>query len=101
MPSAVERRIEVAGLLGDDDDPIILPVIGEADAEPIEDAPARRRQQPQIDAVLVGQDAVAVAVEDLQLVQAPGESADERDLSAGEDRRAPAQQFLRVTSRAA
>ncbi len=70
-----QRRLEIAGLLGHDDDPIILPVIGERDAEAVEDAPARRRQQPQIDAVLVGKDGVAVLFEDLQLIHAAGEDS--------------------------
>ncbi len=90
----VDRRVDVGGLLGDDDDPVILAVIGEADAKPVKDAAARRHQKPQVDAVLVSHDAVAVAVEDLELIEAPGEGGDQRDLSPGEDRRPPAQQLL-------
>ena len=56
----IQRRRDVAGLLGDDDEVIVLSVFGERDAEAIEDPPAQRRQQPQVDAVFVGENRVAV-----------------------------------------
>ena len=90
----VERRCDVAGLLGDDDEPIVLVIVGERHAEAVEDAPARRRQQPQIDAVLVGQHRVAVRLEDLELVHAPGKDGDERRLAAGENGRSPGEELL-------
>ena len=89
-----ERRLEVASLLGHDDDPEIVPVGGERDAKTVDDAPARRRQEAQIDAVLVGEDGVAVLFEDLQLVEATAEQRGEHALTAREQRRAAGEQLL-------
>src|SRR5213075_331223 len=70
---AIALRVpEIAGLLGDDDDAIIGPVVGERCAKAVEDAPARRGQKPHVNAVLLSHDRVFVAVEDLQLVHAGG-----------------------------
>src|SRR5262249_49162589 len=68
--------------------------VGHADAKPVEDAAARRDQEPQIDAVLVGQHPIAVFFDDLQLVEPPAESGDQRDLAAGEQCRPAAEQLL-------
>ena len=90
----VERRRDIAGLLGDDDEMIVLLVFGERDPEAIENSPAHRRYQPQADAVLVREDRVTLRVHDLQLVHPPADGGEKQCLTAGEDRRAPGEQLL-------
>ena len=87
-----QRRLDIAGLLRHDDDAVIAPVVGEGDAEAVEDAPAHRRQQPQIDAVLLGEDRIAVALQDLQLVQAGDQRGAEHPLPRREQGGPPGQQ---------
>ena len=89
----VEGRRDVAGLLGDDDEMIILAVIGERDAEAVENPPAQRREQPQAHPVLVGEHRVAIRIQDLQLVHPPGDGGEQYRLTAREDRRAPGEQL--------
>ena len=90
----VERGFEIARLLRHDNDLIVLPVVGDRNAGAVEDAAASRRQQPQIDAVLVGQEAVAVFFEDLQVVHTAGKDARQRRLAAGEQRRPAGETLL-------
>ncbi len=91
-----QRRLEIAGLLGDDDNTIIRAIVGEGDAEAVEDPPARRSQKPQVDAVLVRHDGVAILVDDLQLIHAAGKGDTEQRLAAGEKGRSPGEEFLAV-----
>ena len=91
-----QRHFEIAGLLGNDNDAVIRPVVGERDTEAVEDPPARRGEKPQIDAVLVGHDGVTILVEDLQLVHAAGEGGAEQCLAAGEQGGSPGEEFLAV-----
>ena len=74
----------------------MLPVLGERDAEAVEDAAARRRQQPQIDAVLLGQDRVPVVLQDLQLVHPRRQRGGEQRLAAGQQRGAAGQSLVAV-----
>ncbi len=89
-----QSLLDIAGLFGDEDEVIILPVVGQRRAEAIEDTSSRRRQKPQVDAVFVRQDAVAVRFEDLQLVHTAGQCCDQQRLPPGERRRAPRQHPL-------
>ncbi len=90
----VEGRRNIARLLGDDDQAIVLMVIGERNTEAVEDAPARRCQKPQTDPVLVCEHGVAVGLQDLQLIHAGCEGGDEHRLAAGKDRCTPAEELL-------
>src|SRR5258708_34934186 len=84
----VERRRDIAGLLRDDDEMIVLLVFGERDPETIENSPAHRRYQPQADAVLVRENRIALRVNNLQLVHSPADAGEKQSLTASEDRRA-------------
>jgi len=90
----VERRRDIAGLLGDDDKMIVLLVFGERDPEAIENSPAHRRYQPQADAVLVRENRITLRVQNLQLVHSPADGGEKQSLTASEDRRAPGEQLL-------
>jgi len=80
----IERRLEIGGLLRYDDDPVIAAVLGHRHAETIDNAATRRRQQPQVDAVLLGKNRVPVLLQYLQLVHPPGKSGGQQRLAAGE-----------------
>ncbi len=72
---AVERGLHVAGLLADHHHAQVLAVDGERAAGAVEDLAARRRQQADVDAVLLRHHPVELALLDLQLAQAQGERA--------------------------
>ena len=76
--------VHVARILAHDHDPEILRVVGEHDATPVEDQPARRRDEPQVDAVLLGQKLVLLCLLDLQLAHPEAECADRRHLYAAQ-----------------
>ena len=84
-----QGRLEVAGLLRDHDDAVIVLVVGDRNAKPVVNAAARRHHQPQVDPVLVGQNRIPVLLQDLQLVHSADDRCPEQRLSAGEQRRAP------------
>ena len=56
-------------LLGNQDDAVIAAVVGELDAEAVEDAAAQRREQALVDAVVLGARHELVAFDDLQLIE--------------------------------
>ena len=85
IAEGVEGRRDIAGLLGDDDELIILAIVGERDAEPVENSPAQRRQQPKVHSVLVGEDRVSIRIQDLQLVHSSGERHEQHRLTARDD----------------
>ena len=65
----------VRGLLRHQQHAIIAPVVGQLDAETVDDAAARRGEQPLADAVVLGLGHVLVAVADLELIEATGQHA--------------------------
>ena len=71
-----------------------MPVFGESYAKAVDDAPAGWRHKPQIDAVFVGEDGIAVFFKDLQLVHAGREDGAERHLAAGEEGDPAGEQLL-------
>ena len=89
----VERRGDVAALVGDELGAVGRAVRGERDAEAVEDAAARRRDQPDADAVLVGEHLVAVRLNHLEEIEPARDGAEERRLAAGEQQRAPGQKL--------
>ena len=66
----LQHAVDLARLLAHHHDAEILLVDRQRHAEPVQDLPARRRQQPHIDAVFLRQHGVAVGFEDLQIVHA-------------------------------
>ena len=62
-------RHAFGGLLGHQQHAVIAPVVGQLDAEAVQDAAARRRDQAFGDAVVLGLGLVFVAVADLQLIE--------------------------------
>ena len=81
----VQRLVKVQRRLGHQDQPIVEPVLGKHLAEAVEDAAPRRRQELHVDAVLVGQDLVALGVDDLELIETPGEPGGQQRLRAADD----------------
>ena len=89
----VERRADIGGLLGDQQGAPVQLVAGDHGAEAVQDAAARRRDQPRADPVLLGQRGVARALDHLHLVEprrrAPPSSRDlaahQQQGAAGED----------------
>ena len=77
-------RLEITGLLRNNDNAVIGLVIGERNAEAIVNAAAGRHQESQVDPVLVRQNRVAVFLQDLQLVHAADDRRPEQRLTAGE-----------------
>ena len=75
----VQRLLDAfRGLLRHQQHAIIAPVVGKLDAETVEDAAARRGQQPLIDAVVLGLGHVLIAVADLELIKAAGQNREDR-----------------------
>ena len=70
LADGIERLLHAIGrLLGHQQHAVVAPVVGELDAEAVEDAPARRRQQPLGDAVVLGLGHILFAVANLQLIE--------------------------------
>ena len=70
----------------------IVAVDGERHAAAVEDLAARRRQQPHVDAVLLGHRGEPVGLDDLQLVQAAGQRRQQHRLCAAQHQRAAREQ---------
>ena len=70
----------------------VVAVDGERLAGAVEDQPARRRQQAEVDAVLLGQRGEALGVEDLQLVEPTGQRRQQHRLRATEQQGAAGEQ---------
>jgi hypothetical protein len=92
-PDRIERGREIVRLLADDDDAIGRLIGGELDAEAIDDPPARRRQEADADTVLIGQHAVAVGLQHLQIIHAARQRSQQAQLTAGQQDRPPGQQL--------
>ena len=90
----VQGGLNVPCLLGDNHQMVVLSIVGERDAEAVEDSSARWRYEPQTDAVFISQHLVAISVDDLQLVQAGRESGQKHCLAAGQDRGASAETLV-------
>ena len=87
---AGQRLVEVARVLAHDHHAVVLPVAGHQPTVPIEDRAARGRQQPGVDAVLLGEQAVLVGLLDLQAVHARAEHPGHAELERAQHQRAPA-----------
>ena len=84
----VQRLVEIQRCLGDNDQPIIQPVLRKHLAEAVEDAAPRRWQKLHVDAVLVREHLIALGIHDLKLIEAPGEAGRQQRLRATHDDRA-------------
>ena len=83
----LERGVQIGGLLAHHQNAIGRAVAGERHAIAVEDAPAIGRHQAVIDPVLVGEQRVLVGVDRLQVVEPPGERAEQGQLAAAEQQR--------------
>src|SRR5437016_12584787 len=81
---SIQRDRDISSLLRDDDEAVVLVIIGERNTKPVEDAPTGRWQKPQIDAVLVRQHRIPIRLQDLELIHAPGERTDQDCLADAE-----------------
>ena len=71
----LEHQIDIAGILAHHDDAIILLVAGDDDPVAVLDQPARGRDQPDIDAVFLGQQAELVGLVELHVAHPPHQRA--------------------------
>ena len=79
-----EKRIEVAGVFGNDDDLEIVAVGGDHVAEPVVDISTRRRDQLVVDPVLFGQRRILVGIDHLQLIEPRRQKPERADLKRAE-----------------
>ena len=79
-----QRLAHAGGLLRHDDNPIVRIVDRQRHAEAVDDLAAQRRQQMQIDPVLLRQQPEAVGLEDLQVIHPPDQSREQQRLTAGQ-----------------
>ena len=89
----VERGIDIRDLICDQGDPVVLPVGGQGHAEAVDDATSRRRQQPQIDALLICEGGVFVRLMDLQIIESARKCREQQALTTGDQYRTPRQEF--------
>jgi hypothetical protein len=82
-----QHRRDVAGILAHHDHAVVLLVGGKDGAVAVVDHPAGGWQQPDGDAVLLGQQAEAVGLLDLHLAHPQGQHAEHSGLRAGHDHR--------------
>ena len=95
----LESRVQIGGLLAHHQDAVGGAVAGERHAIAVEDAPAIGRHEAVVDPVLVGEQRVLVGIDRLQVIEAPGERAEQGQLGAAKQQR-PARERphpLRVT----
>ena len=80
----IEHRIDVVDLFGDQCDPVVFLVNGKCAPVTIHDRATRRRQQPQIDPVLICQCLVLVGFNYLELVHPSRQQAEQQHLATTE-----------------
>ncbi len=78
---------QILGLLGHQDRAVVREIGGERHAEAVQDEAAGRWQQPQVDAVFVGQQAILLRLDDLQVIEARNERSHQRRLHAAQNHR--------------
>ena len=88
----VQRPIEVQCCLRDHDQPIVQAVLRKNLAEAVEDSAPRRRQKLHVDAVLVGENLIALGVDDLEVIETPGKAGRQQRLCAAHDKGAAREQ---------
>ena len=76
LAQAVQRRVEIAGLLGHNQHAVAVAVLGERLAEPVQDAAARRGNEQEVELVVVRHQAVAFRLQDLKCVETRRERAE-------------------------
>ena len=89
----LQRALQIGRLLGDQHRAIVGEIGGERRAEAIQDQAARRRQQAQVDPVLLRQQSVLVGLDDLQVVHPPDQRRDQQRLARTEDGDAAVEDF--------
>ena len=82
----IECLLDVARLFAHQDYAVVLLVHRHRHAESVDDAPARRRQQPQVDPVVLGEGGIALGLDHLEVIHAPGQHREQRRLRAADDK---------------
>jgi hypothetical protein len=88
----VDQDLRAAAAVGAHHGAVVVAVDREGLAGAVEDQAARRRQQAQVDAVLVGERGEALGVEHLELVQAARQRRQQQGLRAPQQQRAAREQ---------
>ena len=83
----IECLLDVARLFAHQHHAVVLLVHRHGHAEAVDDAPARGRQQPQVDPVVLGEGGVAFGLDHLEVIHAPGEHREQPRLRAANDKR--------------
>jgi hypothetical protein len=92
LGEGIQRLVHaVLGLLGHDHHAVVAPVVGEFDPETVQNAPARRRDQPRRNAIVFRRRLIFLAVPDLKLIEPARQdrehqrhAATQADTAAGE-----------------
>ena len=92
LVEALDQHLHAAAAVGGRHGAEIVAVDGERLAGAVEDQAARRRQQPEIDAVLLGQGGEALRLDDLELVEPAGQRRQQHALRAAQQQGAPGEQ---------
>ena len=87
-----QRHVEVRHRLRNQHQPVVQAVPGQKLPGAVKDAAARRRQEMDVDSILVGQHRIALGIDDLKLVESAGETGDQQRLKAAHEERTPREQ---------
>ena len=82
----IQCRLDIAGQIGPQVELVVQRVDCQRLAVPVDDIAAGRRQQANIDAVVLGHQAIAVAFQHLQRIKTPAQPGQQQQLAAGQQR---------------
>jgi hypothetical protein len=83
----IECLLDVARLFAHQHHAVVLLVHRHRHAEAVDNAPARWRQQPQVDPVVLGEGRVALGLDHLEVIHATGQHREQRRLRAADKKR--------------
>ena len=89
---AIDQQLDAATAIRRRHGAEVVAVDGERPAGAVEDQPARRRQQAEVDAVLFGQRREALGIDHLELVEPAGQGRQQDRLGAAQQQRPPREQ---------
>ena len=92
LVEALDQHLDAAAAVGGGHGAEIVAVDGQRLARAVEDQAARRRQQPEIDAVFLGQRGEALGLDDLELVEPAGQGRQQHGLGAAQQQGAAREQ---------
>ena len=91
LTQPVHHRIHIIGILAYDHDPVRRHVLRQPHAVAVKDFASCRRDQPDVDPVLFGEQAELVSLIDLQVIHPRGQTAHEQQLRAAQQNSAAAE----------